>query len=416
MGARIVFLLGCFLGMLHAEEAVAELRGEIERLTQRLDQIEKEKIQEKQASQQKGFLELSSDKTVLGVGGRIDLQSIWGWPEGALFADSRIPLKSAHDNAQMKMSARDSRLWVKSRTPTEYGPLRTLVEIDFWGSDGNEKNVNAHNPRLRHAYLQIGGLTVGQTNSAFNAFVTVDTISYIINDTLVRQPLIRLSLENDTFGVDLSFEQPETTLVDKNGVMLTPQDDVVPDIVARVRYYPAWGEAALALIGRYIAQDHTSLSDATQTTKKDSAFGYGVNLSAKIKTFDRDDIRLDAQYGKGMGRYLAYDAYAAGFIDDTGNITLQESFGWHAGYRHYWAKTWRSTLAWAYAGTKNDSRVLHAKKELVNKSASSIQANLFWDAVPNGLVGVEYAKGVRKVFSGAKGDIDLALLIFRYDF
>lgn len=416
MGVRIVFLLGCFLGMLHGDAAVAELREEIERLTQRLDSIEKEKLQAKQTSQQKGFLELTSDQTVLGVGGRIDLQSIWGWPEGALFADSRIPLEGAHNNAQMKMSARDSRLWVKSRTPTEYGALRTLVEIDFWGSDGNEKNVNAHNPRLRHAYLQIGGLTAGQTNSAFNAFVTVDTISFIINDTFVRQPLIRLSFENETLGYDLSFEQPETTLVDKNGAMLTPQDDVVPDIIARVRYYPAWGEAALAVMGRFIAQDHTSLSDATQTTKKDSALGYGVNLSAKIKTFDRDDIRLDAQYGKGMGRYLAYDAYGAGFIDDTGEIALQESFGWHVGYRHYWAKTWRSTLAWAYARTKNDDRIVVSDRDAVNKSASSLQANLFWDAVPNGLVGVEFAKGKREVFSGKKGDIDLALLIFRYDF
>ena len=53
---------------------------------------------------------------------------------------------------------------------------------------------------------------------------------------------------------------------------------------------------------------------------------------------------------------------------------------------------------------------------LQRRSASSLQANLFWNAVPNGLVGVEYVKGKREVFSGKQGDIDLALLIFRYDF
>jgi hypothetical protein len=79
-----------------------------------------------------------------------------------------------------------------------------------------------------------------------------------------------------------------------------------------------------------------------------------------------------------------------------------------------WSKDWRSTLAWGYAGTKNNKNV--NQSEHANKHASSIQANLFYNLVQNGFVGIEYIKGKREVESGDKGKLDIALLIFRYDF
>ena len=402
---KLLFATLVVVSMLRANEEIVALQEQMQELQKRMDAQEK----------QKAMLELLHEESVLSVGGRIDLQTFWTSPDGTFFA-GKIPLdkESRGEDATLKMSAQDSRFWVKSRTQTPYGALRALVEIDFNGADykDSDATTNSHTPRLRHAYLQLGGWIVGQTNSAFNSMVTLDTITYVINDTFVRQPLIRYSFNEGTLlACDISLEQPETTLLDKNSAILKPKDDIAPDIIARVRYFPSWGEASLALMGRYLVQNEASSS----ISGKDSALGYGANFSAKIKTFGRDDIRFDGQYGLGLGRYLAYNAYAAGFVADDGGIELQERYGWHVGYRHFWAKEWRSTLAYGFSATKNSDDV-ETNLDKANKEASSVQANLFYAPLEKMLLGVEYAYGTREVLSRDRGELHTALLVFRYDF
>jgi len=403
-----------------------ELTSKIQNLTKRIEKYSKDEkilkpttiLKQVKITDESGGLKLKSADTLLSVGGRIQLHSIYAWPEGSFFAGT-VPLKkdSAGEDGQMIMSARDSRLWIKTRTPSKYGPIRALVETDFLGTSGTETNTNSHGLRLRHAYVQVGGFTFGQTNSAFNSPVTMDTISYAVNDTLVRQPLIRYSIYDKDFTYDFSLEQPETTLLTQSGDIITPKDDSLPDVIARLRYYPWWGEASTALMARYIKQDRATLEDGTTLNSSDGALGWGVNVSAKIKTYDRDDIRFDAQYGDGIGRYMAYNAYAAGFVDASGDIKLQPVFGMHMGYRHWWSEELRSTLALSYAGTDNEITNISADDLYkVNKDVYSMQLNLLWIPIKDALVGVEYAKALRNVESGDEGHMDMLIFLLRYDF
>ncbi len=394
------------------DQEIDELRSQVQTLSEKLDDISSDTPKEN-----KGFLELKNSQTVLSVGGRIQLHSIYAWPEGSFYA-AKIPLEkdTTGEDGQLIMSARNSRLWVKTRTPSEYGAIRALIEIDFLGASGTEINTNSHGPRLRHAYLEGAGFIIGQTYSAFNSLVTLDTISFAINNTLVRQPLIRYTIEDKKFAYDISFEQPETTLVDEDANVITPKDDVLPDIVTRVRYYDTWGEMSGAFLARYINQDHTQLSSGN-TKSSDSAYAYGLNLSMKIKIYKMDDIRIDAQYGEGMGRYMSYNAYPAGTIDNNGDIDLQVSYGGHIAYRHWWSKNLRSTLALSFAGTDNNlDNFKPTKLEKLNENAYSSQLNLLWTPIVNALVGVEYAKALRIVESGDKGKMDMIILLVRYDF
>ena len=222
--------------------------------------------------EQKGILELTTADTVLSVGGRIQMDTTYAWPESSHSA-SAIPIGSSPgENGQLTFKAKESRLWVKTRTPSEYGVIRTLIETDFVGSAGNEKNTNSNGLRIRHAYVQVGNWTVGQTNSAFNTFATSDILHTAINDVFARQPLIRYTKEGKEFAYDISLEQPETTLLDPDGKIITPKDDVAPDVITRLRYYPSWGELAISLMCRYINQDHAELSDGTTLSKRDSVF------------------------------------------------------------------------------------------------------------------------------------------------
>ena len=368
--------------------------------------------------QQKGILELKTAETVLSVGGRIQLDTHYSWPTSSHGACA-IPIGSSPgENGHITFDSKYSRIWVKTRTPSEYGPIRTLIETDFIGSEGNEKNTNASHLRIRHAYAQVGNWTVGQTNSSFNTFATLDILYTAINDVFARQPLIRYSQEGKEFSYDISLEQPETTLLDPDGVIITPKDDVIPDIVARLRYYPSWGELGISLMGRYINQDRAELSDGTELNNRDSAFGWATNVSGKVKVLGSDDIRFAVHYGVGLGRYISYNAYAAGSIDENGNIKLQPTYGGHIGYRHWWNDKLRSTISVSYVATKNNMKVINsdASRSAANKDAYSSQVNLLWTPVPNALIGVEYVKAGRTVESNEKGDLDTAMLRFIYDF
>ena len=188
--------------------------------------------------------------------------------------------------------------------------------------------------------------------------------------------------------------------------------------LARIRYYPTWGELGFSFMGRYINQDHAELSDGTILNNRDSALGWATNLSAKVKTDGYDDIRFALHYGIGLGRYIAYNAYSAGTVDADGNIKLQPTYGGNIGYRHWWNKKLRSTLSFSYTGTDNNREILNSSTNLdsINKEAYSSQINLLWIPLPNAIIGVEYVKAKRKVESNKEGDLDSAMLRMRYDF
>lgn len=391
--SKILFLL-FFSTYLLAETSEQDLE---QRLTEVEDYIQK-------AKKQKGFLELKTNETVLSVGGRVEFLTRWAAPTSKNIA-GKILSADADEKTHLNFKAAGSRLWVKTRTPSEYGVVRTLIETDFDGSvTGTQTNSNSSGLRLRHAYAQIGNWTIGQTNSAFNSFVTLDILEYPINDIFVRQALIRYTIKQKNINYDISFEQPETTLRDENGTMKTPSDDIVPDLVLRTRYYGSWGEFGISLLGRYINQEEIS---------KDSAFAWATNISTKVK-LGKDDIRIGASYGSGIGRYISYNSYAAGYFDAQGNIELQNSYGGHLGYRHWWRQDLRSTLAIAYTGTQNNSNVKELDKN--TKEAYTSTANIFWSPILNSLVGFEYTNTKVKAQSDLKSDLNAWNFCLRYDF
>jgi len=98
------------------------------------------------------------------LGGRVSLDTIYlqtsnGGSGGnnsnnQFFNANNIPIDQEGENSELTLTARNSKFWVKTRTAqVNDKPLQTLLEVDFWGSSGNEKNSNSHNLRLPHAYI-----------------------------------------------------------------------------------------------------------------------------------------------------------------------------------------------------------------------------------------------------------------------
>lgn len=339
------------------------------------------------------------------------------WPETP-FRAGKIALNKDGENGQFNMNARDSRFWFKTRTPSKLGAIRALIELDFQGTRGTQTVSNSHEPRLRHAYVKGAGFTVGQTSSVFSSNITLDTIEFPINMILIRQPLVTYTIDKNLFSYDFSLEQPETTLLDKYGKMITPKDDVVPDFIFRTRYYPKWGESSLSLMARYLNQDRATFSNGSQLNNSDGAFAYGLNFATKVKVFGNDDLRFDVQYGNGLGRYLAFNAYSGGSLDENGKIRLHKTYGAHIGYKHWWSSTVHSTFAVEYTKTFNKLDAMDSSADLskINRSAYGMQANILYSPIENGLVGFELARAKRVVESSESGYINMYTLMAQYIF
>lgn len=94
----------------------------------------------------------------------------------------------ASSNGHSNLSAGESRIGVRTRTPTAQGDLVTELEGDFFFG----------NFRLRQAYGRWNGITAGQTWSNFHTFIsntpTLDFTGPAGRDAFLRQAQLRYTL------------------------------------------------------------------------------------------------------------------------------------------------------------------------------------------------------------------------------
>ncbi|MCF7647056.1 porin [Bacillus subtilis] len=177
---------------------------------------------------------------------------------------------SAGDNAY---SGKDRKTWgtntrfglrTHTATETELGTLKTYTENRFNFGDGVDGETNGKNA-LKHAYIQLGGLMIGKTDSAFHTFTGY--LGDIINDDVVDAGAYSTNLISYTFSGGNGFsatisaeqggETSEITVIDpvtNLPVALTwnnKTDDYMPHIVGGLRFEQAWG--GIAAVAAYDA-------------------------------------------------------------------------------------------------------------------------------------------------------------------
>jgi len=355
-----------------------------------------------------GRVQPSSKETNIILGGRIQLDTYIGSDDNpdATFNAKYKTEKSSRSN-QLSTHAKSSRLWLKTVTNTKYGLFKSLVESDFYSGHPSETNSNSYALRLRHAYVSMNNLHIGQTNSLFTTLYTPELLVDPVNETYARQPLISWFYKpSQKLSYDLSLEQPETTLINSSSRTVTISNDTVPDIVLRNRYFSDQVEFSNALILRHLIQDSAYIGS-------DEVFGWGINSSAKLFFQDHDDLRFSVQYGKGLGRYIAENAFSAGEIDKIGNIRLHKTYGAHISFRHWWNENLRSTIAYSLTGIEGD----YTNRDIfATRKATSAHINFIWNPLANTLAGLEYAHLYTKDTLENTQEYDLFKLRFSYNF
>lgn len=319
---------------------------------------------------------MSSDKGALVIG---DTHlTIGGYVRGDLvYTDHGVngknallgaPYVKAADDSQsqrLDMTARESRLYIKTRTMAGDKPLSTHLEADFYGSDGTETVSNSHGLRLRHAYGSWGNLLIGQTWSTFMDLAALGDLNAFgqhASAIFVRQTQVRYTQPFSGGSLMLALENPEDG----------GDDNKTPDLVVRINADGRWGHASLGAVSR-------ELSDGVDHQRASA-----LSLTAKFPLGSSDDVRL--QYNQGaLGRYMGLGSYPN---EDTARPRLQgfDSWGASLALRHVWSPALASTLMMSRTGANDDAA------EGGIDTTKSLHANLMWTATAKVRFGAELAK------------------------
>ncbi len=336
---------------------------------------------------------------------------------------SAVPLTrgpAARQGGDFAFGARYSRLGFETRTDSAWGPVRSVVEMDFGGaqSTASTTSQNSWVPRLRHAYVEAGPFLAGQTTTLFGDTVALDMIDF---GTFVglggpRQAQIRYTAPiGDGATWAFSLENPYSDYTYSGGYTLPDSDSTpavainrFPDFVTSLKVPGSWGHVAAQGVLRRI--DFTN-DGATLPSQRfsDEAWGYGIAFNAVLNTFGKDRLVGRVAYGDGVGRYI--DNMGAGASSDVGlagvtSPVLETNKVTSAmlGYQHFWAENLRSTVAGGFARITYPSfarQFSTSTQNIQNRDLTQGIANIIWTPLQNLDLGLEYNVGTRQLLEAS---------------
>ena len=277
-------------------------------------------------------------------------------------------------NGQTSFSVKQSRFGVKGTMPTgdNTPPITFKFEFDFFGTgvDAGQTTI-----RLRHFYGEWGQLLAGQTNSLF---MDIDVFPNVIDYwgpngmVFLRNPQLRWTAyrtQSDVIAVAL--EKPSNDIDAGNirlvqgweGAVVNP-DETVPDLTGQWRHDDTWGHFQVAGLLRKVGYEYSLAGEPLQ---KSSQTGWGIDLTAGIKTIGKDQLLLGIVHGNGIASYqndggmdVAPTAAPAGAPGAAPTIAGEAVplTGVTIYYDHYWdAKwlnsKWSSSIGYSYVQVSN---------------------------------------------------------------
>lgn len=417
-------------------DEIEELRTQIQSLQEKMGKLEAAQRRKRrvapaaavEAGAKPRSWKLPGTNTSMQIGGYAKLDLIYDI--NANTGDSigvHAPDGSPTANRQQhfRLHARQSRFWIRTWTPTDWGELETHIQGDFYGGGGNEIVSNSNALRLRHAYGRLGPVLAGQT---WSAFMILESLPDVLDFSgpagvpFVRQAQLRYT---HSFGggtvLVLSVENPHSTAATAfnnaalGGPLLGNQDPM-PDFVIGLTHTWGSGRASLRALFRQI-----NFNDGVATSENAFAWaihgGFGWRFNNR-----RTAIGMGFYYGRGIGRYTLASGNAVAVVANgtANNFSLRTvaQYGGQVWIQHRWTDTLRSNLV--YGRQRNDYVQQVAGGKAAGGSAVqdrwTIHANLIWRPVPRVDIGVEYIYGFDGWVNSANGQLHRIQVSFKYNF
>ena len=275
-------------------------------------------------------------KVAIGGYAKVDVRHVEGDIAYQDYWVANFPGGQAIETSHTGFNVRESRINFK----ISHGDVSGFFEIDMYGGGGNEVISNSSNPRVRLFYIEYKNWMIGQNWSTFMPLhalpEALDFGGPHVGEVFIRETQIRYTYGNWQFAI----ENPETngdgdTGTPASAVGLTGDeadpDESIPDFVARYNFSGDWGIASAGMLVRKV--DQGGLEE----------FTVAGNLAAKIKFFEKDDLRFQVSFGD-PGRYVAAGMSPDIVINpDTDELEVESTIAYAVSYRHFWTQTMRST-------------------------------------------------------------------------
>lgn len=359
-----------------------------------------------------------NNRFALGIGGMVNLRTSYDF-NGAMgnidFIPYDIPMTKGYSSRQrVMMDASTSKVFMKAIINSRLlGRVVVFTDMDFRGGE-----QFTYIPRLRSAYVQLCGLTIGRDVTTFcdlaAAPKTIDfqgpnAYNFAFNEMIRYE----YSFLRRHLTVGIAAEMPSVNAT--YGEHFSSIYQRVPDGIAYLQF--AWGEnrsshiRATGVIRDMYLHDNLRGRNTTQV-------GWGVQLSGHIDLGRWVDLYMNGVYGRGITPYIQdlsgspYD-----FAYDPQNperIQTMPMWGWQAAAQINIVPgvCW---LSGGYSEVRLEKHNGYLTENQYHKG-NYIFGNAFCNVTKNFTVAVEYLHGSRQDMSGKKGDANRVSLMAQYNF
>jgi Porin subfamily len=333
--------------------------------------------------------------------------------------------------------------WFDSRQQTEYGTLRSYLQI---GVNYDSPNGTTTSFSANRAFIQFAGFTIG-TAQSFYDFYSAPASSFFgppssdTGDSGLKVFAYTAQYGNG-FSATFSFEEPRVIgAAGLNGGVVNTQlgnpllgttfdtDKAkirFPDIVQNWRVDQAWGSAQLMVAahdvsGAYYAASTTaplgsscvflpnavgSITGSETCGHPADKVGWAVGGGSKFNLYQGDYFQWQVNYTQGASRYSANtipgsfggvnqwngDSLGYGFFTDgvfstvTGDVQLTTTIGINAAYDHLWTPQLRTSIYGSWLQNRYS--------DAANTALCNAQTNLLGGAVTFGAAGLAGTSGI----------------------
>ena len=253
-------------------------------------------------------------------------------------------------------SVRQTRLGIRSSTPTWLGELKTRFEFDLFGFGKDAGQTTFH---LINAYAEIGKMGAGQTSSVFmdlDVFpVTLDYWGPLTRVFNFNVQLRYTPIRKDNERLAIALERPGGKADGgefENTVEIQQVKPVFqcPNLAVHYRRQYEWGHFQVSGVAKMMKWKDADSSGIDLSGK---AFGWGININTAIRVTENVRIKFQGLAGEGLENYIAdapadvaLKADAANSAKPIKGVALPV-WGFFSFLEVDWSAKWRSTLGYS---------------------------------------------------------------------
>lgn len=339
-----------------------------------------------------------------------------------------LPLKRVNPDLKtnrLNAQARATQLGFRTLSHTNIGDVKTEVSLDFWGDTYNViPSTPFYQPRVRFAYVEAAGFTVGQTTSNF---VDLDAIGETVDygtalGMSYRHGLIQYAFHlNKKTSLRIAAERPATDYTDNLGrsinytaPVLSASTPSLPDATAHLKYQDTFGHVALRGMIRQLKVKDYSLAVPFAAKKT----GWGLGISGKFFVYNKSNLFGQFNFGDGIGRYIVLLNGQSSLYNSTLRVLdPQKATNTIVGFEHFWNELFRSNIIYAHIQVRvSKFTPILTGTTRVTKSMNQFYLNLIYSPIKPLDVGIEYEYADRKSTDNYRGKANRITLGVTYKF